>query len=123
MQILRTSEWDLGGSEALVFTNMSAGCDPRYPGSFFSCQHLWVDDIVVLDLTPPYVKEWAFKTATVMQLTLNEPYDPVTVRSPSLFSLSSVDDPNYSVAVHAADVGIETKFTAFSQVGSAVCVW
>ena len=120
-QVLRTTDWDLGGTESLVFVNMSSGCAPLFPGSFPSCQHLWLDDIVVLDLTPPYVVEWRFKTASVMQLTLDEPYDPVAVKTPSSYGLTSTDDAAYASLTRPAAIGEETKFAAFST-GSMAAV-
>ena len=93
---LRTAEWDLGNVESMVFTGMSAGCDPSSVGSYWQCERMLIDDIVVLDLTPPHIAEWSVKSATVIKLTLNEPYNPLTITDKAMYGLTSSDDASYS---------------------------
>jgi hypothetical protein len=65
---LRTDKWALGGVETLAWLNGSAGCDFAFVGSARNCDHWLVDDITVLDLTPPHVTALDIQSATIVML-------------------------------------------------------
>lgn len=92
---LRTAEWSLGGSSTIHFHNTSAHCNFAFPASTHACDSFFVDDISVLDMTPPFIKSWVALSGDLFELEVNEPYDPVAVENPALFGLVSDTDPTY----------------------------
>lgn len=109
---LRTEEWTLGGASTLSWGNVSS-CAFGYRGSYGHCQHFLVDDVRVLDLTPPYVTNYSIESDCVVRLVINEPYDPFTVKEVSQYQIISPTDPAYASPRSAADVGIYVHFEGF----------
>ena len=72
---MRTDAWTLGGASTLTWGNVSS-CAFGFRGSYGDCQHFLVDDIRVLDLTPPFVSNYSLESDRVLRLVINEPYDP-----------------------------------------------
>ena len=109
---LRTEEWTLGGASTLAWGNISS-CAFGYRGSYGDCQHFLVDDVRVLDLTPPYVTNYSIESDCVVRLVINEPYDPYSVKDVSQYQIVSPSDPAYASLQSAADVGIFVHFEGF----------
>eukprot|EP00047_Mylnosiga_fluctuans_P016685 m.55830 g.55830 ORF g.55830 m.55830 type:complete len:2286 (-) comp6720_c0_seq1:67-6924(-) len=103
--------WDLGNVETIVLSGASAGCDFAYVGSADNCEHYLIDDIRVMDLTPPHVTALAVESASVVRLTLNEPYDMTAIRNTSLFTLMH----GFGHEIDIAEVGLSVRFTRFGD--------
>jgi hypothetical protein len=86
--------------------NSSAGCDFASPGSYALCDHYLVDDIRVLDLTPPYITDLAIETTNVVRLTMNEPYDLIAIRRTSNFAITSPTGSAISVGTRAGKLEV-----------------
>ena len=109
---LRTDEWTLGGASTFSWSNISS-CAFGYRGSYGNCQHFLVDDIRVLDLTPPFVANYSIESDRVLRLVINEPYDPHAAKIKSQYQIVSSSDPAYASPQPAADVGIFVHFEGF----------
>ena len=109
---LRTDEWTLGGASTLSFGNVSS-CSFGFRGSYANCQHFLVDDIRVLDLTPPYVANYSIESDHVLRLRINEPYDAHAAKDISQYRIVSQSDPTYASPQPAVDVGIFVHFEGF----------
>ena len=96
----------------LAWGNVSS-CAFGERGSYGDCQHFLVDDIRVLDLTPPYVANFSVESDSVLRLVINEPYDPRAAKDVSQYQISSTSDPAYATPQPAADVGIFVHFEGF----------
>jgi endoglucanase len=110
---LRTEDWALGSTSTLTWMNVSS-CAFGFTGSYTNCAHMLVDDVRVLDLTPPHIVNMTLESSTVIRLRLNEPYDPVEIKDKSLYSLVSDEDPAYAQAQSPTAIGMYFHFDGFS---------
>ena len=95
---LRTPEWTLGGTSTLAWGNLTS-CAFGFRGSYASCEHFLVDDIRVLDLTPPFVANYSIESDTVVRLVINEPYDPHAAKDVSQYRIVSTTDTAYALSL------------------------
>ena len=109
---LRTPQWTLGGTSTLAWGNLTS-CAFGNRGSYRSCEHFLVDDIRVLDLTPPFVANYSVESDRVIRLVINEPYDPYQAKDVSQYKIVSATDTAYASLQPAVDVGIWVHFEGF----------
>ena len=109
---LRTEEWSLGGASTLAWGNISS-CAFGDRGSYGNCQHFLVDDIRVLDLTPPFVTNYSLVSDNVVRLVINEPFDFHAAKDVLQYQVVSTSDPAYASPQPAADVGTFVHFEGF----------
>ena len=114
---LRTEEWTLGGASTLNWRNISSSCAFGFRGSYSDCQHFLLDDIRVLDLTPPFIANYSVESDSVLRLVINEPYDPYAAKIRSQYQLVSPTDSNYAEKIPAVDVGTFVHFEGFEPGG------
>ena len=111
---LRTDEWTLGGASTLAWGGISSSsCAFGNRGSYGNCQHFLVDDVRVLDLTPPFVANYSLQSDTVLRLVINEPYDHRAAKVLSQYQIVSPSDPAYTSPQPAVDVGTFVHFEGF----------